>query len=379
MSPLTRALLPLAAVATGVVVLVGVVATAVTTSEDGQRATVVRVVDGNTLVVDYDDGSHRVRLLNVDTPETVDPGEPVQCLGPEATSFLRERLPPGTDVVLRFDEERLDRYGRELAGVFDADDVLVNAEIARAGLGVAVLYEPNRRFHRAVLDAQHEAERRELGLYSPTTACTLPAQVSDLEAGAAALVLAPESDLEALDSRRTELATLAAEASRLVKLLRREPAELVVGTYSDAARDALVNRVEAVAAKVRRDQRATDRARSAEVERVAAAEKAAREEAERRARRKAEKARAAAAARERARREAEAERLAEREAAAQAQREADERDRRAADDAPAGSESGDGDASSSGGGADPYTGCRAYGPGGTSVDDQGRRYTKIPC
>lgn len=120
--------------------------TAIPDGGESQRARIVRVVDGDTIVVDYDGTDHRVRLLNVDTPETVQPGQPVQCLGPEATAFLRDRLPVGAPVVLRFDEERLDRYDRELAGVFDAEDALVNAKIARAGLGVAVLYEPNRRF-----------------------------------------------------------------------------------------------------------------------------------------------------------------------------------------------------------------------------------------
>ena len=137
----------------------------------GQPATVVRVIDGDTLVVEYDGADHRVRLLNVDTPETVQPGQPVECLGPEAAAFLRTRLPVGAPVVLRFDEERLDRYDRELAGVFDADDVLVNAEIASAGFGVAVLYEPNRRFYDDVRSAQREATRRQVGLHSPAPSC----------------------------------------------------------------------------------------------------------------------------------------------------------------------------------------------------------------
>lgn len=158
-----------AALAVAVIVSTG--CTAVRDGGHNQHATVVRVVDGDTIVVDYDGADHRVRLLNVDTPETVQPGQPVECLGPEAASFLRDRLPEGAPVVLRFDEERLDRYDRQLAGVFDADDVLLNAEIARAGLGVAVLFEPNRRFYDDVLSAQEEAERRQVGLHSPELSC----------------------------------------------------------------------------------------------------------------------------------------------------------------------------------------------------------------
>ena len=166
------ALVPVVGVVTAAAVVLGAVVAFTGPDDDRQRATVVRVVDGDTLVVDYDDAQHRVRLLNVDTPETVAPGQPVQCLGPEATAFLETRLPVGAPVVLRFDEDRLDRYDRELAGVFDADDVLVNAEIARAGLGVAVVHEPNRRFYAQVRDAQEEAEAHQVGRFSPTLACT---------------------------------------------------------------------------------------------------------------------------------------------------------------------------------------------------------------
>ena len=162
------------AVALGMAVSATAACTAISDVGASQRATVVRVVDGDTIVVDYDDADHRVRLLNVDTPETVQPGRPVECLGAEAASFLRDRLPVGVPVILRFDEERFDRYDRELAGVFDAHDVLVNAEIARAGLGTAVLFEPNRRFYDDVRSAQREAERRGLGLHSPEPRCGGP-------------------------------------------------------------------------------------------------------------------------------------------------------------------------------------------------------------
>lgn len=135
------------------------------------RAEVVRVVDGDTVDVLIDDEETRVRLLNIDTPETKDPNEPVQCLGPEATDFLTDRLPPGTPVELVYDEERTDRYDRVLAGVFESDS-LVNAEIAAAGLGVPALFEPNDLFYDDVLEASENAEDEALGLFSPEIGCT---------------------------------------------------------------------------------------------------------------------------------------------------------------------------------------------------------------
>ena len=88
----------------------------------------------------------RVRLLNVDAPETVHPDKFVQCMGSEAKALLEELIPAGTEITLDYDRDRADRYGRELAGV-RVGKTLVNAETARAGLGIAVLVEPNRRFY----------------------------------------------------------------------------------------------------------------------------------------------------------------------------------------------------------------------------------------
>ena len=143
------------------------------TLEAGDPATVVRVIDGDTIVVRRDGQEETVRLLNIDTPEKKHPNKAVQCLGPEATQALETLLRPGDDVVLRYDLERTDRYGRTLAGVFE-DEMLVNAEIARQGLGVPVVFEPNRRFYPEVLAAWNEAEGEQAGLHQPDLACSLP-------------------------------------------------------------------------------------------------------------------------------------------------------------------------------------------------------------
>src|SRR5215210_1403714 len=91
---------------------------AVGAAANADSGTVVRVIDGDTLVVSINNGDHTIRLLNVDTPETKDPNQPVECLGPQATQYLEEALPKGTQVRLEFDIERHDKYGRTLAGVF---------------------------------------------------------------------------------------------------------------------------------------------------------------------------------------------------------------------------------------------------------------------
>lgn len=139
-------------------------------------ATVVRVIDGDTLEAKVAGRSTTIRLLNVDTPETKDPDQPPECLGQEATEFLSSQLPTGTKIDLKYDQERTDRYGRTLAAVYKSG-TLVNAEIARAGLGAAVLFEPNRKYYGEVAAAQRDAQDATVGLYDPEAVCTLPAQV----------------------------------------------------------------------------------------------------------------------------------------------------------------------------------------------------------
>lgn len=140
------------------------------------RGEVVRVIDGDTLVALVEGEETTIRLLNIDTPETKDPDETVQCLGPEATEFLAERLPAGTEIELEYDQERLDRYDRTLAGVYESES-LVNAEIAEAGLGVPVYFAPNDRFLREVEEASERAQEAAAGLFSDEVGCTLPAQL----------------------------------------------------------------------------------------------------------------------------------------------------------------------------------------------------------
>lgn len=186
-------------------------AAAETEAEQRDGATVVRVIDGDTLVVDLDDEEVTVRLLNVDTPETKDPDKDVECLGPEATEFLKDALPAGSTVTLEYDVEREDRYGRTLAGVYDAGDRLMNAEVARAGLGFPVTYGKNVKFRPPVDEAYQEARDAQAGLYSPAIECTVPAMVGTVEQAAA------QAAAEGTGSSADEAAAAVAVVYALVK------------------------------------------------------------------------------------------------------------------------------------------------------------------
>lgn len=118
---------------------------------------VVRAVDGDTLEVAIEGGpTETVRLIGVDTPETVKPDTPVQCFGPRASAF-EHRTVEGHRVRLLTGVEPRDYYGRLLAYAW-VDGRLLEAELLRRGLARVLTFHPNDRFaHRFELIAQRAA------------------------------------------------------------------------------------------------------------------------------------------------------------------------------------------------------------------------------
>ena len=133
--------------------------------ESPASATVVvtRVVDGDTVEVQLDGTEEDVRYIGVDTPETVKPGEPVGCFGPQASAF-NHRLVEGRRVRLVFGAERRDVYGRLLAYVY-LDGRFVNAELVRRGLARTLAIPPNDRFAGELKRLEIAAARAGRGLW----------------------------------------------------------------------------------------------------------------------------------------------------------------------------------------------------------------------
>ena len=126
-------------------------------------AYVLRAVDGDTIEVLVDGEREDVRYIGVDTPETVKPGTPVQCFGPQAHQF-NARLVTHRRVRLVFGVERRDVYGRLLAYVY-LGDRFVNAELARRGLARTLTIPPNDRFARRFKRLENAAARAGRGLW----------------------------------------------------------------------------------------------------------------------------------------------------------------------------------------------------------------------
>lgn len=134
------------------------------------NARVMRVVDGDTLVADVGGAEERIRLIGVDTPESVKRGSPVECFGQEASSHAKELLPRGTPIRIVLDVEERDRYERLLAYVYRASDgEFVNLALARDGYAGLLTYPPNVAHVEQFRAAVAEARRDGRGLWS---ACT---------------------------------------------------------------------------------------------------------------------------------------------------------------------------------------------------------------
>ncbi|WP_167748964.1 thermonuclease family protein [Cellulomonas sp. HD19AZ1] len=137
----------------------------------GQEVTadVRRVIDGDTILVDQQGVERRVRLLGIDTPESVKPGAPVECFGPEAAARTTELL-TGQTVRLEPDptQDQTDVYGRTLAYVW-LDDVLVNDVLVAEGFAREYTYEVLGIHHDILAESQRHARDEGLGLWSSAT------------------------------------------------------------------------------------------------------------------------------------------------------------------------------------------------------------------
>lgn len=136
---------------------------------DAQQAQVVRVSDGDTVVLrargtgPLRGDRTRVRLLLVDTPEVFDRQE---CLGKEATDRTAELLPEGSPVRVQADEDPEDRYGRALLHVWNADGVNVGEQLLREGLANVLVLRPNDLYLDAFRAAESEAQDAGRGIWS---------------------------------------------------------------------------------------------------------------------------------------------------------------------------------------------------------------------
>lgn len=131
---------------------------------------VVRVVDGDTLIVTRPEGETRVRVIGIDTPESVASDRPVECFGPEAAQRA-EQLLTGTSVMVQGDptQDRTDTYGRELDYVWLPDGRLFNHVMLTEGFALEYTFSAPYAYQADFRAAEQQAAAAQVGLWSPAT------------------------------------------------------------------------------------------------------------------------------------------------------------------------------------------------------------------
>ena len=126
-------------------------------------AHVVRVVDGDTIVVRIGERVEKVRYIGVNAPELHHPKRGEEPGGREAARVNRA-LVEGARVHLELDVRHRDRYGRLLAYVW-VGDLMVNAELVRRGYAQVMTVPPNVRYQDLFLKFQRDASQAGRGLW----------------------------------------------------------------------------------------------------------------------------------------------------------------------------------------------------------------------
>lgn len=128
---------------------------------------VTKVVDGDTIKVDMEGKNETVRLIGMDTPESVDPRRPVQCFGKEASGYAKNLLNEKY-VKLQSDPTQGDRdtYKRLLRYIFLEDGTNVNELLIRNGFAHEYTYRVPYAYQKEFKGAEREARNAKRGLWA---------------------------------------------------------------------------------------------------------------------------------------------------------------------------------------------------------------------
>lgn len=133
----------------------------------GEKYEVKRVVDGDTLVINYAGTDEKVRLIGVNTPETVDPRRPVECFGKEASAHMKS-LAEGKMVYIETDSTQgtRDKYGRLLLYVYLEDGQMLNRKMIAEGYAYEYTYLHPYKYKQDFVDALSFAKNAKVGLWA---------------------------------------------------------------------------------------------------------------------------------------------------------------------------------------------------------------------
>lgn len=131
---------------------------------------VTKVTDGDTIHINMDGNDEVVRLIGINTPETVDPRRPIQCFGKEATARL-QKIVGGEIVRLEYDDSQglRDSYQRLLAYIYLEDGEMVNRKMIAEGYAYEYTYMTPYKYQKEFRQLQTFARSTERGLWAPAT------------------------------------------------------------------------------------------------------------------------------------------------------------------------------------------------------------------
>lgn len=152
-------------------------------SSTWQAAHVIRTIDGDTILVEVNNQEERVRMIGIDTPESVHPSGRIEDFGLEASAFTDESL-TGKTIYLESDKEEKDRYGRRLSYIWlkipkekppldkDFEQYLFNGILVQKGYAQELAYGQNLKYEKRLKDYEKLAIQEERGMWAQDSSYT---------------------------------------------------------------------------------------------------------------------------------------------------------------------------------------------------------------
>ncbi len=144
-------------------------ATASANLPTGDRYLVTKVIDGDTFYIKLNGDTVSIRMIGIDTPETVDPRRPVGCFGKKSSDETK-RLIEGKEVILTRDISDTDKYNRLLRYVFlpvsGGETLFINDYLIRQGFAKSLTYPPDVKYNERFVEAERDARENLRGLWS---------------------------------------------------------------------------------------------------------------------------------------------------------------------------------------------------------------------
>lgn len=148
-------------------------------SRDRGTDTVVHIVDGDTLTIRHNGRPEKIRLIGIDAPESKINNktkkdaargngdiDTITKMGMEATRFVKTIIKPGDPIIIEFDKQTRDKYGRLLGYIYLSSGKMLNEEIIKAGYAHLLTYPPNVKYQDRFRKAFREAREKNRGLWA---------------------------------------------------------------------------------------------------------------------------------------------------------------------------------------------------------------------